>query len=144
MTTAIISGFLVSIIFTFLSLVHFYWAFSGEMNLNYVIPEIENEKAFEPTKLMTTSVALGLLLAAFTILGHVGVFGLFQLSTIFKIGTWLIGIIFLFRAIGDFKYVGFFKSIKNTKFAKWDYRLYAPLCLVISILTFLVLFTNTP
>ena len=83
MTIAIVSGFLVSIMFTFLSLVHFYWAFSGEMNLNYVIPEIDNEKAFEPTKLMTIGVAVGLLTAAFTILGHVGVFGLFQLNTIF-------------------------------------------------------------
>ena len=144
MTTAIVSGFLVSIIFTFLSLVHFYWAFLGEMNLNYVIPEIDKEKAFEPTKLMTAGVAFGLLTAAFIILGHVGVFGLFQLNMVFKIGTWAIAILFLLRSIGDFKYVGFFKSIKNTKFAKWDYKLYSPLCLVISILTFLVLFTNTP
>jgi hypothetical protein len=144
MTIAIVSGFLVSIMFTFLSLVHFYWAFSGEMNLNYVIPEIDNEKAFEPTKLMTIGVAVGLLTAAFTILGHVGVFGLFQLNTIFKIGTWAIAILFLLRSVGDFKSVGFFKSVKNTKFAQWDYRLYSPLCLVISILTFLIIFTNTP
>lgn len=144
MTTAIVSGFVVSIIFTFLSLVHFYWAFSGEANLNYVIPEIENKKAFEPTRFMTVIVALASLLAAFVVLGDIGVFGLFEFQRIFRIGTWLIAILFLLRAIGDFKYVGFFKSIKNTKFAKWDKRLYSPLCLIISILTFLVIFTNIP
>ncbi len=142
MTVAIILGFVVSIVFTFLSLVHFYWALSGEMNLNYVIPEMEGEKLFEPTKLMTIAVGIGLLLAAFTILGFVGVFGLFQLELLFKIGTWAIAIIFLLRAIGDFKYVGLFKSIKHTNFAKWDYRLYSPLCLFISTLTFLILLTS--
>jgi len=144
MTTAIVSGFVVSIIFTFLSLVHFYWALLGEVNLNYVIPEVDNEKVFEPTQLMTIGAAVGLLLAAFIILGHIGVFGLFQLNLLFKIGIWFIALLFLLRAVGDFKYVGFFKTVRNTNFAKWDYRLYSPLCLVISILTFLIIFTNIP
>jgi len=47
----------------------------------------------------------------------------------------LIGLtaIFTIRAIGDFKYVGFFKSNKEGLFAYWDSKLYSPLCLGIAI-----------
>lgn len=110
----------------------------------YVVPEINNEKLFAPSKLMTSAVGLGLLSFAFVILGHIGVFELLYLNNAFKYGTWLIALIFFARAIGDFKYAGFFKKIKNTKFAFWDTRLYSPLCLLISILIMLVIYSNTP
>ena len=113
MTTTLVAGFVVSIIFTFLSLVHFYWAFSGDAMLDYTIPEINNKKLFTPTKGMTYFVGVGLLIFAFIILGHIGVFELLFLNNIFQYGTWLIAFIFFARAIGDFKYAGFFKKIKN-------------------------------
>lgn len=144
MSITIVAGFIVSIIFTFLSLVHFYWAFSGNEMQEYVIPELNNEKIFSPSKLMTSAVGFGLLSFAFIILGHIGVFELLYLNNIFKYGTWLIALIFFVRSIGDFKYAGFFKKIKDTKFAFWDTRLYSPLCLLISILILLVIYNNTP
>jgi hypothetical protein len=93
---------------------------------------------------MTSVVASGLLAFAFVILGHIGVFELVILKSIFKYGSWLIACIFFARAIGDFNLIGFFKKIKGTKFAIWDNRLYSPLCLIIAILTALVIFTNIP
>ena len=48
-------------------------------------------------------------------------------------GNLAIGIIMLIRAVGDFKYVGFFKKIKGTIFAQNDTHFYSPLCLLISI-----------
>jgi hypothetical protein len=144
MTTTIVAGFVVSIIFTFLSLVHFYWALSGDAMINYAIPEVNDEKVFKPSRMMTSAVALGLLSFAFVILGHIGVFELSILRPIFKYGSWLIACIFFARAIGDFNLVGFFKKVKGTKFAVWDNRVYSPLCLIIAILTTLVIFTNVP
>jgi hypothetical protein len=144
MAITIVSGFVVSIIFTFLSLVHFYWAFSGDGMIDYVIPEVNNEKVFKPSRIMTSVVALGLLSFAFIILGHIGVFEFFALKPVFKYGSWLISCIFFARAIGDFNLVGFFKKVKGTKFAIWDNRIYSPLCLIIAILTTLVIFTNIP
>lgn len=140
MEIALVTGFIVSIIFTFLSLVHFYWAFTGDMNKDIVIPQLNDEKLFDPSRLMTVMIAISLLLAAFVVLGNVGVFEMETINELFYYGTWIIGIVFLLRAIGDFKFVGFFKSIKGTKFAYWDTRLYAPLCLTIAALTFLTLF----
>ena len=51
-----------------------------------------------------------------------------------RFGGWVIPIIFLLRAIGEFKYVGIFKRVKKTKFGRFDTKLFSPLCLIISIL----------
>jgi Protein of unknown function (DUF3995) len=45
--------------------------------------------------------------------------------------VWAIAAIFLLRAIGDFRYVGFFKKERGSKFAKMDTKFYSPLCLLI-------------
>ncbi|KRE83053.1 hypothetical protein ASG89_13045 [Paenibacillus sp. Soil766] len=37
------------------------------------------------------------------------------------------------RAIGDFKYLGFFKKVKHTSFSYYDTRFYSPLCLFLAI-----------
>jgi hypothetical protein len=55
-----------------------------------------------------------------------------------KHGTYIIAIGFLLRAVGDFKYVGFFKKIKVTQFATYDTKYFSPLCVVISILGFIL------
>ena len=51
---------------------------------------------------------------------------------------WFIAIIFILRAIGDFKYLGFFKKINHSDFAKSDTKLFSPLCLTIGILAILI------
>lgn len=38
---------------------------------------------------------------------------------IMEYGSWIIPIIFLLRAIGEFKYVGLFKSIKKRNLGNW-------------------------
>ncbi|TKI67695.1 DUF3995 domain-containing protein [Lysinibacillus mangiferihumi] len=58
----------------------------------------------------------------------------------FTLGCTVCAVIFLIRAIGDFKYVGFFKKIKHSQFARNDTWLYSPLCLFISLVYLFVLF----
>jgi hypothetical protein len=38
------------------------------------------------------------------------------------------------RAIGDFRYVGFFKRIRDSKFARLDTLAYSPLCAALAVL----------
>ena len=38
----------------------------------------------------------------------------------------------LMRAIGDFRYVGFFKRVRGSRFARMDTTLYSPLCLALA------------
>jgi hypothetical protein len=37
------------------------------------------------------------------------------------------------RAIGEFKYLGFFKRVTGSKFARLDTLLYSPLCLLLAV-----------
>lgn len=60
-----------------------------------------------------------------------------------KVTNWILWIliaVFLLRAIGEFRYVGFFKRVKDTQFANLDTRYYSPLCLIISLLIFVLQF----
>ncbi len=59
-----------------------------------------------------------------------------------KLGRIIIPIVFIIRAIGEFHYVGFFKQIKDTDFGQMDTLLFSPLCLVIGLMGFAILFMN--
>lgn len=79
-------------------------------------------------------VALALLAMGILVLSKGGNFNLQLPSWIDNYGLWCVSAIFIARAIGEFKYVGFFRKVRHTKFAKNDQRLYSPLCLAIGIM----------
>ena len=45
----------------------------------------------------------------------------------------MLALVFALRAIGDFRYVGFFKSLGDDPFRTWDTWLFSPLCLAIGL-----------
>ena len=49
----------------------------------------------------------------------------------------------LARAIGEFKYVGFFKRVRGSRFAQLDSLLYSPLCLLLAAGVAAVALKNT-
>lgn len=51
-----------------------------------------------------------------------------------RAGSWAIAIVFALRAVGDFRYVGFFKRARDTVFARHDTFVYSPLCLALAVL----------
>jgi len=53
---------------------------------------------------------------------------------LFTVLAWVLAALFLIRAVGEFRYVGFFKSVRDTRFATWDSWLFSPLCLLIAVL----------
>ncbi|WP_205190355.1 DUF3995 domain-containing protein, partial [Burkholderia sp. LMG 13014] len=44
-----------------------------------------------------------------------------------------LALIFAVRAVGDFRYVGFFKRIRGSRFARMDTLYYSPLCAALSL-----------
>jgi hypothetical protein len=46
--------------------------------------------------------------------------------------VWLCASAFSLRVIGDFRYVGLFKSIRGTRFAHYDTLVFTPLCLFLA------------
>jgi len=125
-------------IFTILAIIHFNWVVGGKWGYNKALPTDEQGKRIlNPRKIDSAIVGIGLL-----------GFGLFYLwkSGAIQLGIpawvayagWVIPAIFLLRAIGEFRYIGFFKKIKTTDFGKMDTQLYSPLCLLIGLMGFLV------
>lgn len=134
----LVCALILFLIFVVLSGFHFYWLFGGEWGVEKVIPT-KNEDTAPPgiPKVATLIVAIGLATIGILYLIKSNVI-LVDLPEWFNYAFWIIPIIFTLRAIGDFKYVGFFKKIKNTKFAEADTRIFSPLCLLIGILGMLI------
>jgi Protein of unknown function (DUF3995) len=132
--------FINSIIFLLISVLHIYWGFGGKWAMGAVIPTKtgSQEKMFKPGVIATLIVAVGLLIFAAVMLGNLGWFDDLLNRKYIYYATIAIACIFLIRAIGDFKYAGVFKRIKDTEFAKNDTKLFTPLCFFISILTFAI------
>ncbi|WP_407330672.1 DUF3995 domain-containing protein [Enterovibrio sp. 27052020O] len=110
--------------------IHVYWALGGRRGVANAIPMVEGERAFTPGAFVTLLVAAGLTFFGLLSLSLAGLISLpIWLSSYLQIIGFIVAGIFLLRAVGDFKLVGFSKKIKGSPFAVWDSRLYSPLCL---------------
>lgn len=137
-------GLLLSIIFFILSLIHVYWAIGGKKGLRQAVPftsDDANEPLFKPGKIATMFVAIVLAFFCFIVLLKINFINLnrrvLQNNYLYHILN-VIAFLFLARSIGDFKYVGIAKKINDTEFAKYDSRLYVPLCLFIFTLILII------
>lgn len=113
---------------------HVYWAGGGHVGLGAVVPVREGRELFRPRPVGTLAVALLLFGAARTVLGCVGAWAVpppFVRCS--RRMTWLLAVTFALRAIGDFRYAGFFKRVRGTRFARWDSALYSPLCALLAL-----------
>lgn len=127
------------IIFTVLGGFHFYWFFGGTWGLNKVIPSKGDQAStLQIPKLATLVVALGLVSFGIMYLMKAGLVTFSVPTWILTYGYWFIPAIFILRAIGEFNYVGFFKKVKHSEFAKADTKIFAPLCLFIGVLGILI------
>ncbi|REG85421.1 DUF3995 domain-containing protein [Algoriphagus antarcticus] len=127
-------------IFFGLALIHFYWACGGQWGFESTLPTDEHGiRLLNPKTLDSIIIGVALVL-----------FGIFYWVTFISkkdrfpywlktIGMWSIPILFALRAMGDFKYIGFFKKINSTEFANYDNLLYSPLCLTIAIIGFVLI-----
>ena len=78
-------------------------------------------------------VAIGLFALAVLALWRDGLILLPLPFFVARIGAWLAALVFLARAIGDFKFVGWSKRVRGSRFARLDDVFYAPLCLMLAI-----------
>ena len=127
------------VVFFLLSLIHFYWAIGGQWGMDASLPTNEQGvRVLNPKR--TDSVIVGIALACFSLfyLLKSGIIDHQMPTWIISVGQWTVPGIFLLRAIGDFKYVGFFKKIKSTTFGKMDTRFFTPLCFLLALFGFLI------
>jgi hypothetical protein len=79
-------------------------------------------------------VALGLLVLALLLLADAGRLDLPLPPQAVRIALVAVGAAFALRALVPNRYVGFFKSLRTTRWAKYDTRLYSPLFLILGLL----------
>jgi len=122
---------------------HFYWLFGGIWGLSKVIPSKNNvAKTLSIPKFATLIVGLVLVLFGLLYFLKSGLINFQVPVLVTKYAYWFIPSVFILRAIGDFNYVGVFKKIKQTEFAKADSKIFSPLCLIIGISGVLIQLIN--
>lgn len=135
-----LSALIVSLIFLFLSLIHFIWAFGSNWGISKAIPtDNTGKKVMHPDAKASAFVGFWLLFFSLYYSTH---FIHVDLPGWTSYIGWGISSIFILRSIGDFKYVGFFKRIKDTEFSEMDTKLYIPLCLIIGLIGILLEIKN--
>ncbi|MCP3875562.1 MAG: DUF3995 domain-containing protein [Desulfobacteraceae bacterium] len=120
-----------TIAFAIIAVFHVLWAVGYKLDIRNMVPVVNGEPVFTPGP-------VGTVLVSIVLCGFAGVsLGLGFPDSVpvnylpfLKIVGIAIGVILLIRAIGDFKYAGFFKRIKGSNFAKYDSLLYSPFCLI--------------
>jgi len=132
-------GIAAALLFLGIAFIHFYWAFGGRWGIDAAIPQLaDGKQMLFPGPIPTIIVGLGLLLFGLLFLIKLNILNVEISAIISNYGLWLIGGIFAIRALGDFRYVGFFKKVKNTNFAKKDSVFYIPLCLFLSFAAIII------
>jgi hypothetical protein len=88
---------------------------------------------FVPSRKSTLAVGAVLLLFAGLVAATAGVVsvGLPRVALVWLSYALAAGL--LARAVGEFKYVGFFKRVRGSRFARLDSLVYSPLCLLLAI-----------
>ncbi|CAA9212946.1 MAG: hypothetical protein AVDCRST_MAG56-8 [uncultured Cytophagales bacterium] len=129
-----LTGVLLALMLLALSALHLYWAAGGRRGFDAALPRNEaGKRVLNPGKTDCVVVAAGLFLFAGCYLIRVGVISVGLPAGLASYGVWAISAIFALRALGDFRYVGFSKRIRNTDFARRDTRYYAPLCVLLAL-----------
>jgi hypothetical protein len=132
-----------SLIFIGLGGIHFYWAMGGVFGFSASLPtKATGDRVLNPTKFASAIVGIGLTAFSVFYMLESGLIAYPLPEWLMISGGWLIPTIFLLRAIGDFKYVGFFKSVKATHFAKLDSQFFSPLCLLIAAIGYIIQLSN--
>ena len=135
----ILLAYLNFIVLLALSLLHFSWGLGGSWGFDAALPtNEEGKRVLNPKPLDSLVMGFGLLFFASFHLIRAGVVELPLPDWMMKSGLWVIGGIFFFRAVGDFKYIGFFKKVTSTPFAEKDAKIYSPLCLGIAAVAILI------
>ncbi|MDF2959829.1 MAG: hypothetical protein K0S39_1564 [Paenibacillus sp.] len=121
-----------------LGLFHLYWAAGGKWGTKGVLPvrEGETEPLFKPQPAVTTAVAILFFTVSFLLLAQGGFVPAFGPNGVTGWSCTVCAAAFLLRAIGDFRYLGFFKRVKSTRFAALDTQLYSPLSFLLALLLY--------
>lgn len=123
---------IVSLTFLALAIWHLWMALSPEINASGAVPSVAGRPLSVPSARAFVGVAVVLLVFA-ALVAATG--GIVQVGLPARYLSWLsfaLSLGLLVRAIGEFRYAGFFKQVRGTRFARLDTLVYSPLCLLLA------------
>jgi hypothetical protein len=132
-------------ILAFAAAFHLNWALGGRLGLSVSLPQKPGGTPVMAHRLplwrpAAGGVALLLVGLALLLLDRTGHVALPLPEYIIRTALLLTGAAFVARAIIPNTYVGLFKSLRTTRWAKYDTRLFSPLFLVLGLLILLLAF----
>jgi hypothetical protein len=115
---------------------HVYWALRRMDGHAVLVPEFEGKPVYEPrhTECLDVAAALALSCVIVAVRGG-GVPHSPMPEAWIQTGTVAVGVALVARAVGDFRFVGIFKRVRDTQFAEWDTRLFSPVSMLLGIAT---------
>jgi hypothetical protein len=116
-----------------LSAWHFYWAAGGVLGKALAVPQRSEAPLFRPSAGATVVVGILLAAAAALVLAQLKTWEAPFLNQLTRWGSWVLAAVFGLRAVGDTRWIGFFKRVRGTPFATLDTWVYSPLCMLLCV-----------
>ena len=118
---------------------HLLWAVGGQLGLSVSLPQLPDGTPVMAHRLpwwrpAAGAVALGLACLALLLLANAGALRLPIPRAWVRFLLLAAGLAFIARALVPNRYVGFFKRLRSTRWARYDTRLYSPLFLLLGLL----------
>ncbi|QAY78930.1 DUF3995 domain-containing protein [Sphingosinicella sp. BN140058] len=119
---------------------HVHWALGGHLGYSVSLPQLPDGTPVMAHRLpwwrpAAGGVALCLVCFALLLLTRAGHLHLPLPQALVRFVLLSVGAAFVARAVIPNRYVGLFKGLRTTRWAKYDTRLYSPLFLVLGLLT---------
>jgi hypothetical protein len=129
-------------IIAFATAFHIHWMFGGQLGFSVSLPQQSDGTPVLAHRLNwwgpgAGAVALLLIVLSLLLLGRTGHLRLPLPRGVVSFTLVCVGVVFMCRALVPNRYVGFFKQLRTTRWAKYDTLLYSPLFLVLGLLILL-------
>jgi Protein of unknown function (DUF3995) len=126
-------------IIAFAAAFHLHWALGGRLGYSVSLPQRPDGTPVMAHRLgwwrpAAGAVALGLAALALLLLGEAERVALPLPGGLVRAALAATGAAFVLRALVPNRYVGFLKSLRTTRWARFDTRLYSPLFLLLGLL----------
>ena len=113
---------------------HLYWGCGGSVGSSVALPQRgDGTQAFKSNRVGAILVAVFLAGVLVLVVVLSGAIQLPVPARWLRFAVMALSVLFLARALSWYKYVGLFKSVRTTQFAKYDSFFYSPLCLLLSL-----------
>lgn len=122
----------VCFVFVALACWHFYMALRLPVGESGAVPSEAGKPVFVPSRMSTVAVGVVLLLFALLVAATAGFVSVAVSPKVLSGLSFALALGLAARAVGEFRYVGFFKRVRGTRFATLDTLVYSPLCLLLA------------